>query len=130
MPKKILDVPSAPAPVGPYSVATEANGFVFISGQVGMDVVAGRLVTGGVDAETHQTMRNIGNILADLDLGFADIVKTTIFLADMADFPVVNEAYGQYVADAKPARSTVQVAALPLGVQVEIEVIAAREERR
>ncbi|MDJ0498957.1 MAG: Rid family detoxifying hydrolase [Acidimicrobiia bacterium] len=126
MPKQILEVPSAPAPVGPYSVATEAKGFVFISGQVGMDVAAGTLVTGGVEAETHQTMRNIGNILADIGLGFADIVKTTIFLADMADFPVVNEAYGQYVADAKPARSTVQVAGLPLGVQVEIEVIAAR----
>ncbi len=126
MPKKILDVPSAPAPVGPYSVATEANGFVFISGQVGIDIATGSLVTGGVEAETHQTMRNVGNILADLGLGFSDIVKTTIFLADMADFPVVNEAYGQYVADAKPARSTVHVAGLPLGVQVEIEVIAAR----
>ena len=126
MPKEILDVPSAPAPVGPYSVATEAHGFVFVSGQVGMDVATGSVVAGGVVAETHQTMRNIGNILADLGLGFADIVKTTIFLTDMADFPVVNEAYGQYVADAKPARSTVQVAALPLGVQVEIEVIAAR----
>ena len=126
MPKKILDVPSAPAPVGPYSVATEANGFVFISGQVGIDIATGSLVAGGVEAETHQTMRNVGNILADLGLGFSDIVKTTIFLADMADFPVVNEAYGQYVADAKPARSTVQVAGLPLGVQVEIEVIAAR----
>ena len=126
MPKKILDVPSAPAPVGPYSVATEANGFVFISGQVGIDIATGSLVTGGVEAETHQTMRNVGNILADLGLGFSDIVKTTIFLADMADFPVVNEAYGQYVADAKPARSTVQVAGLPLGVQLEIEVIAAR----
>ncbi|MDJ0923382.1 MAG: Rid family detoxifying hydrolase [Acidimicrobiia bacterium] len=126
MPKKILDVPSAPAPVGPYSVATEANGFVFISGQVGMDTSADRLVDGGVEAETHQTMKNIGNILGDLGLAYADIVKTTIFLADMADFAVVNEAYGEYVADAKPARSTVEVAALPLGVQVEIEVIAAR----
>ena len=126
MPKKILDVPSAPAPVGPYSVATEANGFLFISGQVGMDTSADRLVDGGVEAETHQTMKNIGNILGDLGLAYADIVKTTIFLADMADFAVVNEAYGEYVANAKPARSTVEVAALPLGVQVEIEVIAAR----
>ena len=126
MPKKILDVPSAPAPVGPYSVATEANGFVFVSGQVGMDTAAGQLVEGGVEAETHQIMRNLGSILADLGLEYADIVKTTIFLADMGDFPVVNEAYGQYVAAAKPARSTVQVAALPLGVQVEIEVVAAR----
>ena len=126
MPKKILDAPSAPAPVGPYSVATEANGFVFVSGQVGIDPAAGSLVAGGVAAEAHQIMKNIGSILGDVGLGYEDIVKTTIFLADMADFPVVNEAYGEYVAAAKPARSTVQVAALPLGVEVEIEVIAAR----
>lgn len=126
MPKKIHDVPSAPDPVGPYSVATEANGFVFISGQVGVDTAHGELVEGGVEPETHQIMENLAAILGDVGLGYADIVKTTIFLADMADFPVVNAAYGEYVADAKPARSTVEVAALPLGVQVEIEVIAAR----
>jgi 2-iminobutanoate/2-iminopropanoate deaminase len=126
MPKKIHDVPSAPAPVGPYSVVTEANGFVFVSGQVGMDTAAGKLVDGGVEPETHQIMKNLAAILADVGLGYSDIVKTTIFLANMADFPVVNAAYGEYVADAKPARSTVEVAALPLGVQVEIEVIAAR----
>ncbi len=126
MPKKILDVPSAPAPVGPYSVATEANGFVFVSGQVGMDTSVGKLVDGGVEPETHQIMKNLAAILADVGLGYSDIIKTTIFLADMGDFPVVNAAYGEYVADAKPARSTVEVAALPLGVQVEIEVIAAR----
>jgi 2-iminobutanoate/2-iminopropanoate deaminase len=126
LPKKILDVPSAPAPVGPYSVATEANGFVFVSGQVGMDTAVGKLVEGGVEAETHQIMKNLAAILSDLGLGYDDIAKTTIFLADMADFPVVNAAYGQYVDAAKPARSTVEVAALPLGVQIEIEVIAAR----
>jgi 2-iminobutanoate/2-iminopropanoate deaminase len=126
MPKKILDVSSAPAPVGPYSVATEANGFVFVSGQVGMDTAAGKLVEGGVEAETHQIMKNLAAILDDLGLGYDDIVKTTIFLADMGDFPVVNAAYGEYVDAAKPARSTVEVAALPLGVQIEIEVIACR----
>lgn len=126
MPKKILEVPNAPAPVGPYSVATEAHGFVFLSGQVGMDTVAGKLVDGGVEAETHQIMKNVGSILLDLGLGYDDIVKTTIFLTNMDDFPVVNAAYGQYVDAAKPARSTVQVAALPLGVAIEIEVIAAR----
>ena len=126
MPKKILDAPSAPAPVGPYSVVTEANGFVFVSGQVGMDTVAGKLVDGGVEAETHQIMKNLAAILADVGLEYSDIVKTTIFLTNMGDFPVVNAAYGQYVADAKPARSTVEVAALPLGVQVEIEAIVAR----
>ncbi|MCP4966948.1 MAG: hypothetical protein GY926_17170 [bacterium] len=126
MPKKIHDVPSAPAPVGPYSVVTEANGFVFVSGQLGMDTAAGKLVEGGVEAETHQIMKNLKAILGDVGLGYSDIVKTTIFVANMADFPVVNAAYGEYVADAKPARSTVEVAALPLGVQIEIEVIAAR----
>lgn len=126
MPKKILDAPSAPAPVGPYSVATEANGLVFISGQGGMDPTAGTIVAGGVEAETDQIMTNIGAILGDLELGYSDIVKTTIFLTDMSDFPLVNAVYGKYVADAKPARSTVEVAGLPLGIQVEIEVIAAR----
>jgi 2-iminobutanoate/2-iminopropanoate deaminase len=126
MPKKILDAPSAPSPVGPYSVVTEANGFVFVSGQGALDPATHTLVTGGVEAETEQTMKNIGAILGDVGLGYGDIVKTTIFLADMSDFAKVNEIYGRYVSDSKPARSTVQVTALPLGIQVEIEVIAAR----
>ncbi len=126
MPKKILDAPSSPAPVGPYSVATEAHGFVYVSGQGAIDPATGRLVEGGVEAEAEQVMKNIGAILGDVDLSYADIVKATIFLVDMDDFPKVNAVYGKYVADAKPARSTVAVAALPLGIQVEIEVIAAR----
>lgn len=126
MPKQIHDLPSAPAPVGPYSVATEANGFVFLSGQVGIDPAAGSVVDGGVAAETRQIMENIGAILGDLGLGYADIVKTTIFLTDMADFGTVNAVYGEFVDEAKPARSTVAVAGLPLGVGVEIEVLAAR----
>ena len=126
MPKKILDAPSGPAPVGPYSVAVEANGFVFISGQGALDPSTNQLVVGGVEAETEQVMKNIGSILADVGLGYDDIVKTTIFLADMDDFPLVNAVYGKYVADAKPARSTVEVARLPLDINVEIEVIAAR----
>jgi 2-iminobutanoate/2-iminopropanoate deaminase len=126
MPKKILDAPSGPAPVGPYSVAVEANGFVFISGQGALDPGTNQVVVGGVEAETEQVMKNIGAILADVGLGYEDIVKTTIFLADMDDFPLVNAIYGKYVADAKPARSTVEVARLPLDISVEIEVIAAR----
>lgn len=126
MPKQIHHAPSAPDPVGPYSVVTEANGLVFISGQGAIDPATKQLVTGGVAAETDQVMRNIGAILGDVGLSYADIVKTTIFLTDIADFLTVNEIYGSYVGDAKPARSTVQVAALPLGIQVEIEVIAAR----
>ncbi|MDJ0663010.1 MAG: Rid family detoxifying hydrolase [Acidimicrobiia bacterium] len=126
MPKEILDAPSGPAPVGPYSVAVEANGFVFISGQGPLDPTTNQLIVGGVEAETEQVMKNIGAILADVGLGFGDVVKTTIFLADMDDFPLVNAVYGKYVGDAKPARSTVEVARLPLDINVEIEVIAAR----
>ena len=126
MPKKILDAPSSPAPVGPYSVVTEAHGPVFVSGQGAIDPGTGRLVEGGIEAETEQVMKNIGAILRDVGLEYSDVVKTTIFLVDMDDFPKVNAVYGKYVADAKPARSTVAVAALPLGIQVEIEVIAAR----
>ena len=126
MPKQIHDISGAPAPVGPYSVATEANGFVFLSGQVGIDPAVGTVVDGGVAAETRQVMENIGTILGELDLGYADIVKTTIFLTDMGEFAIVNGAYGEYVGDAKPARSTVEVSALPLGVHVEIEVLASR----
>ncbi len=126
MPKQIHEPASAPPAVGPYSVATEAGGFVFLSGQVGLDPAAKSVVDGGVVAECHQVMRNIGAILGDLGLGYDDVVKTTIFLADMGDYAAVNEVYGGYVGDAKPARSTVQVAGLPLGVQVEIEVVAAR----
>jgi 2-iminobutanoate/2-iminopropanoate deaminase len=126
MPKKILEAPSGPKPVGPYSVVTEANGFVFVSGQGAMDPATNTIVAGGVEAEAEQVMKNIGAILSDVGLGYGDIVKTTIFLTDMGDFPKVNEIYGKYVADAKPARSTVEVAGLPLGIQVEIEVIAAR----
>jgi len=126
MPKRIHEPPSAPPPVGPYSVATEAAGLVYVSGQVGLDPATKTVVSGGVAAECHQVMRNIGAILDDLGLGYDDIVKTTIFLADIADYPTVNGIYAGYVGDAKPARSTVQVAGLPLGVQVEIEVVAAR----
>jgi 2-iminobutanoate/2-iminopropanoate deaminase len=126
MPKLIHDIAGAPGAVGPYSVATEANGFVFVSGQVGIDPASGQLVEGGVVAEARQIMTNVGVILEALGLGFADVVKTTIFLTDMADFAAVNEVYGDFVAESKPARSTVAVAGLPLGVAVEIETIAAR----
>ena len=126
MPKKILDAPDGPAPVGPYSVVTEANGFVFVSGQGPLDPETNQLVVGGVEVEAEQVMKNIGAILANVGLTYDDIVKTTIFLTDMDDFPKVNAVYGKYVADGKPARSTVEVAGLPLGMQVEIELIAAR----
>ncbi len=126
MPKSVPKITSGPAPVGPYSIATEANGFVFVSGQVAFDPPTGDRVDADVAAEAAQTMKNIGAILGDLGLGYDDIVKTTIFLADMADFVKVNEVYARSFGGEPPARSTVQVAALPVGFQVEIEVSAAR----
>ena len=126
MPKQIHDIINAPPPVGPYSVATEANGFVFVSGQVGIDPATGAMAEGGVAAQTRQIMENIGSILGEVGLGYADIAKTTIFVTDMSDFGTVNAVYGEFVGDSKPARSTVGVASLPLGGPVELEVIAAR----
>ncbi|MDQ3781744.1 MAG: Rid family detoxifying hydrolase [Actinomycetota bacterium] len=126
MPKSILSVPSAPAPLGPYSPAVEANGLVYLSGQVGLDPDTGSSVGDDVVDQTHQVMGNIGAMLGDIGLGYDDIVKTTIFLTDIADFAKVNQAYAAYVEDSRPARSTVGVAALPGGFRVEIEVVAAR----
>ena len=126
MPKTIHDAPSGPEPLGPYSIVTEANGFVFCSGMVPIDPATGSGVQGDIADQTHQVMRNIGGVLGDVGLGYDDIVKTTIFLTDIGDFPAVNEVYGQYVGESKPARSTVEVAALPGGFRVEIECIAAR----
>ena len=126
MPKNVLDTPSGPAPLGPYSVATEANGLVFVSGMIAIDPATGQAVPGGVEPQTEQVMRNIGAVLADVGLGYDDIVKTTISVTDMGSFPKVNEIYGSYVGEAKPARATVEVSALPGGFIVEIETIAAR----
>jgi 2-iminobutanoate/2-iminopropanoate deaminase len=126
MPKSVPAISSGPAPVGPYSIATEANGFVFLSGQVAFDPATGERVDADISAEAEQVMKNIGAILGDLGLGFADVVKSSIFLADIGDFAAVNEAYGRYFTADPPARSTYQVAALPVGFRVEIEVIAAR----
>lgn len=126
MPKQIHDAPSGPKPLGPYSVVTEAQGLVFVSGMIGIDPATGKAVEGGVSSQTEQVMRNIGAVLGDVGLGYDDIVKTTIFVTDMNDFAVVNAVYGEYVGDAKPARSTVEVSALPGGFAVEIETIAAR----
>lgn len=126
MPKLIPDTPSAPAPLAPYSVATEANGFVFVSGQVAVDPATGERSSGDVTVQAEQVLTNIGRILGDLGLGFDDVVKTTIFLADIADFPAVNAVYGRHVGESPPARSTFQAGALPGGFLVEIEVVAAR----
>ena len=126
MPKQTHQSPNGPAAMGPYSIATEANGFVFCSGMVPVVPGTGAAVDGDVAAQTHQVMKNIGAVLGDVGLAYDDIVKTTIFLTDIADFGAVNEVYAEYVGDAKPARSTIQAGALPGGFDVEIECIAAR----
>jgi 2-iminobutanoate/2-iminopropanoate deaminase len=126
MPKRVIDTPHAPTPVGPYSIATEANGLVFLSGQVALIPETGGRSPDDVTEQAHQVMRNVDAILGDVGLGFEDIVKTTVFLADIADYPAVNEVYGSYFEGSPPARSAVQAGALPGGFLVEVEVVAAR----
>lgn len=115
----------APAPVGPYSQAIRVDGFVFCSGQVGLDPATGKLVEGGVVEQTRQVLKNLTAVLASADLTLSDVVKTTIFLVDINDFAAVNGVYGERMGSPPPARSTVAVAALPLGARVEIEAIAS-----
>lgn len=116
---------SAPAPVGPYSQAIKSGGFLFCSGQVAIDPAAGKLIDGDVEAQTRQVLKNVGAVLQAAGCDYADVVKTTVFLIDMSEFGAVNAIYGTYFTVAPPARSTVAVAALPLGARVEIEVVAA-----
>ncbi len=127
MSKSTLDTPSAPPAIGPYSVATESMGLVFLSGQVALDPVTGERAPDQIDAQTRRVLDNIGLILGDLGLGYSDIVKTTIFLANMADYPIVNDIYGAYFTEQPPARSAIQAAALPGGFLIEIEAVAARQ---
>ena len=126
MPKQVLSTPSAPKAMGPYSFATEAGGLVFLSGQVALDPATGERRPDDVEVQARQVMDNIGVILGDLGLAYEDILKTTIFMADMADYPKVNDVYGSYFGTEPPARSAIQAAALPGGFLVEIEVVAAR----
>jgi 2-iminobutanoate/2-iminopropanoate deaminase len=125
LPKTVPATPSAPDAMGPYSIATEAAGLVFLSGQVAIDPVSGDRRPDDVEIQARQVMDNIGSILGDLGLSYEDIAKTTIFLADIVDFPKVNEVYGSYFGAEAPARSTFQAGALPGGYLVEIEVVAS-----
>ena len=121
--KKIIATDQAPAAVGPYSQAVLVNGLLFVSGQIPVNPTDGR-VAESIEAQSHQALKNVGAILAEAGLGYEDVVKTTVLLADIADFKAMNAVYAEYFTQDKPARACFQVAALPLGVKVEIEVIA------
>jgi 2-iminobutanoate/2-iminopropanoate deaminase len=116
--------PGAPAAIGPYSQAIVAGPFLFCSGQIPLDPVTGTVVDGGIAAQTRRVLENVGAVLAAAGVSFDAVVKTTVFLADMAEFAAMNEVYGEYFSAPAPARSTVQAARLPRDVRVEIEVVA------
>lgn len=122
--KKII-TDKAPGAIGPYSQAIVANGFVFTAGQIPLDPAAGKIVDGGIVEQTDRVMENLQEVLRAAGVTWADVVKTTVYLHDLAHFPTVNEVYGKWLGDSRPARSTVQVASLPRGALVEIDVIAA-----
>jgi 2-iminobutanoate/2-iminopropanoate deaminase len=124
MPTGFVSTPDAPRAIGPYRQATRANGFLFTAGQVGFDPATGELVDGGIGEQTERVLANLGAILRAAGLELSNVVKTTVFLVDMADFARMNEVYAQTFGDHRPARSTVAVAALPRGARVEIEAVA------
>jgi 2-iminobutanoate/2-iminopropanoate deaminase len=125
MERTAIATPLAPAAIGPYSQAIRIGGLLFTSGQIPLDPATGAMVTGNIDAECERVLDNLAAVLTAGGAGFADVVKTTIFLVDMADFAAVNAAYGKRFSGAPPARSTVAVAKLPKDARVEIEMIAA-----
>jgi 2-iminobutanoate/2-iminopropanoate deaminase len=122
-----VSAPDAAKPIGPYSPGIRAGNLLFLSGQVGFDPSTGALVEGDITAQTDQVMRNIGALLKAAGADFTHVVRTTVFLADMNEFAAMNAVYGRYVVDPPPARSTVQVAALPRNARVEIDAIAVVE---
>jgi 2-iminobutanoate/2-iminopropanoate deaminase len=122
--KQAISPAGAPKPIGPYSAALKAGQFLFISGQVPFDPATGQMIEGDIAAQTARVLENIGALLAAAGLTHADIVRTTVFLADMNDFKTMNEAYGRFFSEPYPARSTVQAARLPRDARIEIDAIA------
>jgi 2-iminobutanoate/2-iminopropanoate deaminase len=126
MAKNVVFSPTAPAPIGPYSQAIQAGNLLFVSGQIAIQQSTGKLLTESIEAETHQVMKNIADVLGAAQFNLAHVVKTTIFLKNMNDFPAVNAVYGSYFTAEPPARETVEVARLPKDVHVEISCIAVK----
>lgn len=123
---KQISTQNAPAAIGPYSQAIEVNGFVYASGQLPIDPATGAFPEGGVKEQTRQSILNVKSILEEAGLALSNVVKTTVYLADMGDFAAINEVYSQFFAQPFPARSAIAVKALPKGALVEVEVVAAR----
>jgi 2-iminobutanoate/2-iminopropanoate deaminase len=122
--RRVVDTDTAPRPIGPYSQAIDTGALVFCAGQIGLDPETGKLVEGGTAGEAERAIANLAAVLQAVGLTLADVVKTTLFLVDLADGPTVGAIYGRHFPTPYPARSTVQVAALPAGAKVEIEAIA------
>lgn len=126
MARKIIYTDDAPEPIGPYSQAVYINGMLFVSGQVPIEPFSGALIKDGIEAETEQVMLNLQAVLLAAEMDFSNVVKCTIFLTDMLDFPKVNSVYGKYFKNSPPARETVEVVGLPKNANVEISCIAIR----
>jgi 2-iminobutanoate/2-iminopropanoate deaminase len=122
--KEAITAPGAPAAIGPYSHAVRGGGLLFLSGQIPLDPATGEIVAGGTAAQTEQAMKNIGAVLAEAGCTFDHVLRTTIYVVDLAEYAAVNEVYGRFFVTPYPARSTVQVTALPRGARVEIDVVA------
>ena len=125
MPKKHVATKLAPTPIGPYSQGVIAGGLLFVSGQIPIDPATDKLIQGDIKVQTEQVLKNILAVLKEAKMGPENVVKASVFLADLADFPQMNEVYGKYLGKEPPARSTIQAAGLPKGARIEIDVIAA-----
>ena len=123
--RKHVSTSDAPTPIGPYSQGVIAGGLLFVSGQIAIDPATNQLVSGDIEAQTEQVMSNLLAVLKAAKMGADNVVKTTVYLTDLADFTRMNEVYARFLGKTPPARSTIQAAALPRGVKVEIDVIAA-----
>ncbi|MBD3223267.1 MAG: hypothetical protein GF313_00945 [Caldithrix sp.] len=128
MTKRVIQSDKVPAPIGPYSQAIEANGFVFTSGQIALDAATGQLIEGGVEEQTRKVLDNVKAILDAGGIGLNDVVKTTIYLKNISDFSTVNQIYAEYFGESMPARSTVEVSRLPKDVFIEIDCMALKKE--
>ncbi len=126
MDKKIISTTAAPAAIGPYSQAVMAGDFLYVSGQIPLDPATGELAAADIETQTEQSLKNIGAILSEAGMTYDNVVKTTVFLADINDFSAMNEVYAKFFTGDCPARAAIQVAAIPRGARVEIEAIAVR----